>query len=75
MIAFLYGKLLGSQPLLKMQLPGIRYPLWVRVGTTDVSVLKQVLVERHYDFDLPIAPRRIVDAGAYTGLSVVFFAN
>jgi len=71
----LLSKLSGSRPLLKSKLTGIRHPFWVRVGTTDASVLLQVLVERHYDFNLPIEPRRIVDAGANIGLSALFFAN
>jgi FkbM family methyltransferase len=73
--AFLYAKLSGKRPLFKTRVYGIRHPVYIRIGTTDLSVLKQVLIERHYDFWLPINPTVIVDAGANIGLSAVFFAN
>jgi FkbM family methyltransferase len=47
----------------------------VRIGTTDVSVLRQVLHECHYDVDLPFSPKTILDAGANIGLAAVYFAN
>ena len=37
--------------------------------------MKQVLLEKHYDFDLPSSPRVIIDAGSNIGLAAVFFAN
>jgi FkbM family methyltransferase len=55
--------------------PGIRHPVIIRFGTTDMWVLKQVLLDRQYDFSIPFAPKVIVDAGANIGLSAVFFAN
>ena len=74
---FLFSKVSGAKPVLKKKLPGIKYPVYIRIGTTDASVLRQVLIERQYDLDLPLPtlPRIIVDAGANIGLSAVFFAN
>jgi FkbM family methyltransferase len=74
-VAFAFAKVSGTRPLFKKNLVGIRHPVYVRIGTTDLSVLKQTLIERHYDFSLPITPKVIVDAGANIGLSAVFFAN
>jgi methylase of polypeptide subunit release factors len=48
---------------------------WPRNGTKDLSVLKQVFVERQYDFPLPKAPISIADAGTNSGLLAVYFAN
>jgi FkbM family methyltransferase len=72
---FLFAKLAGTRPLFKKALTGIRHPVYFRIGTTDLSVLRQVFVERQYDFRLPTSPKLIVDAGANIGLSAVFFAN
>ena len=72
---FLAAKIRGTHPIVKKRLAGIKYPVYVRAATTDLSVLMQVLIERHYDCELPLQPSVIVDAGANVGLSAVFFAN
>jgi FkbM family methyltransferase len=74
-IAFCLAKLQRRKPLYRTSVVGIRTPVWVRLGTTDASVLKQVLLERHYEFPLNIPVRTIIDAGANIGLSAVYFAN
>lgn len=74
-VTFLFAKLAHSTPLIPARLPGIRHTIFLRIGTTDISVMKQVLLEKHYDFDLPSSPRVIVDAGSNIGLAAVFFAN
>ena len=75
LMAFLMGKATRTQPLVKIRVPGIRHPVYVRACTTDASVYAQVLVEKHYEFELPINPRFIIDAGANIGLAAVYFAN
>lgn len=72
---FILAKVLGEKPIFTIKIEGITYPVSIRIGTTDVSVLKQVLIEKHYDFTIPNDPKNIIDAGANIGLSAVFFAN
>src|SRR5579884_141797 len=72
---FVLSKLSGRRPLFKVTVPGILHPVHVRIGTTDASVLAQVLLEKHYDVPFEINPGVIIDAGANIGLSAVFFAN
>ncbi len=74
-LLFAWAKISGRKPLSRIIVPGIRHPVLVRIGTTDVSVFRQVLQECQYDFALPASPRHIVDAGANIGLTAVFFAN
>lgn len=74
-VAFLAGKLRGVTPVFTTRVEGIKHPVMVRLGTTDVSVLKQVLLEKHYNYRPVRDPKVIVDAGANIGLSAVFFAN
>jgi FkbM family methyltransferase len=59
---------------LKIAVPGSRARLSLRLGTTDISVFNSIYREGQYDWDFPVAPKVIVDAGAYTGLSTAFFA-
>ena len=55
--------------------PNLKYPVHLRVRTSDVSVFRQVLVTREYDCDFAIRPLTIIDAGANIGLTSVFYAN
>jgi FkbM family methyltransferase len=72
---FVLSKLSGKRPLFKVSVPGIAHPVQVRIGTTDASVLGQVLIEKHYDMPFEVHPKVIIDAGANIGLSAVYFAN
>lgn len=74
-VAFIFAKVFRTQPLFKTWVPGIKHPVYLRIGTTDASVLRQVLMEKHYDLPCHRVPRIILDAGANIGLSAVFFAN
>lgn len=47
----------------------------LRLGTTDIAVYRQNLVDRQYEFPLPFTPHTIVDAGANIGMASIFFAN
>jgi FkbM family methyltransferase len=47
----------------------------VRWRTSDLSVFRQVFIIGEYDFELPIEPRVIVDAGANIGLVTILYAN
>jgi FkbM family methyltransferase len=45
----------------------------IRPGTTDLPVLRKILVGKEYLAPVKIAPKRILDAGAYIGFSALFF--
>ncbi len=47
--------------------------IFIRPGTTDQDVFDEIFIDREYDLDLG-DPLFIIDAGAHTGLSSVFFA-
>jgi FkbM family methyltransferase len=72
---YLYSKLSGRRPLFKKTLVGIQHPVYLRIGTTDASVFRQVLLEQQYDLPVPMTPAVIIDAGANIGLSALYFAN
>jgi FkbM family methyltransferase len=55
--------------------PGIRYPVNLRIKTSDESTYKQILLDGGYAFDLPFSPNVIVDAGANIGTASIYFTH
>jgi FkbM family methyltransferase len=50
-------------------------PLIIRKNTSDMFVFRQVFVSKCYDFPIKKSPKLIIDAGAYTGYSVLWFRD
>ena len=61
--------------LAKVKMPGYAYPMFLRPGTSDKKVFREVFLFRLYNFAVPIEVKTIVDGGANIGLSAVYFAN
>jgi FkbM family methyltransferase len=69
-------KLSVPAAVVKIQVPGLKAPLRVRTGTSDVSTFEQIFVELQYQFNIKgFNPEYIVDGGANAGYSTVFFAS
>jgi FkbM family methyltransferase len=51
------------------------HPIWLRSGTSDMTVFKEVLQEEEYGFNLSAPPLTIIDAGANIGLASIWFAT
>jgi FkbM family methyltransferase len=58
-----------------VEIAGIRYPVNLRLRTSDVWLCQQILVDSQYDCGLAFRPRVIVDGGANIGLASIFYAN
>jgi FkbM family methyltransferase len=65
----------GTAALLSVQHPSLAGRVWLRLGSTDISVAGKVILEREYVLPLARDPAVIVDAGAYTGISSLWFAS
>lgn len=63
----------GDRSLVSLEYRGRKHDL--RLNSTDPLVWFSVFVQEEYGASLPIEPRIIVDAGAYIGLSAIYFAN
>ena len=50
-------------------------PLIVRNNTTDRAVFYDIFVLKDYNIPIAMAPRLIIDAGAYVGYASLFFAS
>ncbi len=55
--------------------PGSDIRLLIRLGTPDIQVFNEIYHEKEQDWNFEVAPKTILDAGAYTGLSTVYFAT
>jgi FkbM family methyltransferase len=64
-----------SHTEIAVAVPGIRFPVHLRLRSSDLATFRQVLATAGYDSDFARAPRTIIDAGANIGLTSVFYAN
>ncbi len=67
---------LEALTILAIQLHKIRFPkLVVRKGTTDCFVYRSVFLFHEFKLPIKIKPELIVDGGAYTGFSALYYAS
>ena len=60
---------------MEVMLPGTDIPLTLRLGTSDISVFKEIFIDLEYGWVFNSSPKVIVDVGGYIGLSAAFFAR
>jgi FkbM family methyltransferase len=68
-------RLLGMPKIITARPDGIKFPVYLRVRTSDVALYRCILLEGEYQVDLPFSPQTIVDLGANCGLTSVYYAN
>jgi len=73
-ISYLLAEHRGTSGLVCVNDPVLGVPIRLRIGSTDINVAGKILLEREYDLPLSYDPLVIVDAGAYTGISSLWFA-
>ena len=49
------------------------YYFYLRGKSVDFPVFNSIFGKGEYDFDIAFKPEYIIDAGAYTGISAVYF--
>ena len=69
------GTVKNSEVTLNMKRKDIKFPISLRVPSSDIPTYKQVFINQDYDFLVETPPKVIVDAGANIGLASVYFAN
>ena len=69
------SRLTGKLAQISVGISGIRYPVHLRLRTTDVALCREIFVNGIYDQEFSREPETILDAGANIGLTAVFFAN
>lgn len=72
---FLFKRILNFITFLHIKYYKKRFPfLIIRKNTSDSSVFKDVFVKKDLKLPIKINPKFIIDAGAYTGYSSLYFA-
>lgn len=61
--------------LIEVSHPSLKSPLFLRAGTSDISVFESIFVWRQYDISFDSTPQTILDCGGNIGLSVFWFAT
>jgi FkbM family methyltransferase len=59
--------------LFRASVPGSDIKVFLRLGSSDISVFNGIFRWQEYRWDLAQQPRTIVDGGAYIGLSAIYF--
>ena len=60
-------------PILRVRVPGYPTPIYMRTGSSDYTVLRQVFIDREYEIPSLADPRTIIDCGANVGYASVHF--
>ena len=58
-----------------IRLKGVKHPIALRAGTSDIYAFKQVFIFLEYAFEAQGEPKFIIDGGSNVGLAAVYFAN
>ena len=74
-LATLANLVLGFPEHMTITPEGVRHPLFVRLGTSDVEVYRDTFLKEEYSYPIHFSPRTIVDVGANCGMTSVFYAN
>lgn len=59
--------------LFRASVPGSDVKVFLRLGSSDISVFNGIFRWEEYRWELAQQPRTIVDGGAYIGLSAIYF--
>ncbi|MCG2784165.1 MAG: FkbM family methyltransferase [Anaerolineae bacterium] len=71
---FLYWlESLGIQKTIPIWYGSDKY--WIRLNTTDIHVLYTIFIRQDYKMNILSEPSLIIDAGAYTGFSSIYFSQ
>jgi len=74
-IAMAAYRMSGHPRQIVVKHPAIKFPVHLRLGTTDASIYSALLSGGDYSIDLPFLPRVIIDVGANIGMASIYFAN
>jgi FkbM family methyltransferase len=69
------GRFRGIPELWQVSNPDVKFPLYLRVPSSDVGVYSQIFRKYEYRFEVDTTPEFIIDAGANIGLTSIYFAN
>ena len=74
-LKFCVAHIINKDSIVKLNIADVPTPLFCRVTGSDIWVLWRIFGMRELEIELDEAPSYIVDGGAYSGITAVFFAN
>lgn len=75
LIEFLWKTKIRKNGSMIVNLPGLKHPVELRMGTSDTWVAIQICLQSEYRFNLDRPPRNLIDVGANVGISTGYFAT
>jgi FkbM family methyltransferase len=72
-LMLLKNRILKSNKILKLNLNGYPFPVFMRVNSSDYDTFIQIFIDEEYNLDYKFKPSVIIDAGANCGYSVLYF--
>lgn len=73
LVVWLRAHVLGQSFEVSVQAPGVRAPVMLRAGGTDMEVFKKIFLDHEYRLPFQASPLAIMDLGANTGLASLYF--
>lgn len=61
--------------IVSIKFPGLKHRLFLRSGTSDFRLFRNIFINGEYDIDLPFTPKTIIDGGGNIGMAAIIFAN
>ncbi|MBL7699211.1 MAG: FkbM family methyltransferase [Chitinophagaceae bacterium] len=58
-----------------IKFPGVKHRLYLRPGTSDFKLFRNIFISGEYDINLPFIPETIIDGGGNIGMAAIIFAN
>lgn len=75
LVSIIRSKITGTRTELEITSKEIKFPVYLRTLSSDISTYVQVFINQEYDFDVKKLPKNIIDAGANIGLASIYFSN
>lgn len=66
---------IGEKKLISFKIPDYKYPIFIRKKTTDGACFSQMIILEEYSYNISFEPKVIIDLGANSGYSTLYFAN
>lgn len=64
-----------EQKIVGYSLKKFNHKIFLRDGTSDYAIFRQIFIEKQYDCDFKGEPKVIIDCGANIGFASIFFAQ
>lgn len=74
-LSFVFKKDVKKNSIVDIIIPGYAEKIYLRNNTSDVPTFYHIYCEKDFDIDFGFTPEVILDCGAHTGMSAVYFAN